>query len=255
MSGAETNQRTAGKTLIKICGITDVETLTAIRRMPIDYIGFVFANSRRKVTPVQTAEFIKLLKEAREYEAAGIAGGREIPQTVGVFVEPSREMLTDVLSVAPLDVVQLHSSEPPEFCNWIKETFAVKVFRVLSFTETAAENSSGEEEVEAAYARLAPYQGSVDAFLLDTFDPVYGGGSGKTFPWEAIPAYREAARMLNLKLIVAGGLHSDNVGTLVRTYFPDGVDVSSGVETNGKKDIAKIAAFVERVRSCDQPSA
>lgn len=84
--------------------------------------------------------------------------------------------------------------------------------------------------------------------MLDTHDPLYGGGSGKTFAWERIPAYAEWAKSREIALFVAGGLQPDNVQQLIQTYTPFGVDVSSGVETEGVKDIAKITAFVERVK-------
>jgi phosphoribosylanthranilate isomerase len=103
--------------------------------------------------------------------------------------------------------------------------------------------------------QLGGYRGAVDAILLDTHDPVYGGGSGTTFAWECIPPYLRWAREAGIRLLVAGGLSADNVGELVAAYGPDGVDVSSGVETDGVKDIAKIRDFVERVTSVVRTSA
>ena len=76
---------------------------------------------------------------------------------------------------------------------------------------------------------------------------LYGGGSGKTFAWHCIPEYQDGLDNAGIQLIVAGGLRSDNVDQLVADYHPDGVDISSGVETDGVKDIAKIKRFVERV--------
>lgn len=96
-----------------------------------------------------------------------------------------------------------------------------------------------------------PYAGTVDAFLLDT----PGGGTGRRFAWDVIPGYAAAARELGVPLFVAGGLDPGNVTDLVGRYGPDGVDVSSGVETDGAKDPAKIAAFLERVRDIDQKRA
>jgi phosphoribosylanthranilate isomerase len=221
---------------VKICGLQSVEVLKSIIHLPIDHIGFVFAPSKRQVKPDKASELISYLKT----EAAN---GISIPLTVGVLVNPSKEQLTEIMAVAPLDVVQLHSQETPEFCGWVREHFQVQVFKSVSISKSENKVPS---QAEVA-AQLDPYVGSVDAVLLDTFDPVYGGGSGKTFAWDCIPVYQEWARSAAVKLLVAGGLQPDNVDQLVEAYRPDGVDVSSGVETDGVKDIAKITAFVERV--------
>lgn len=221
---------------VKICGLQSVEVLKSIVHLPIDHIGLVFAPSKRQVTPDKANELISYLKS----EAAS---GVSIPLTVGVFVNPTQEQLTDIMAVAPLDVVQLHSQETPEFCSWVRERFQVQVFKSVSISKSEDKVPSLSEVA----AQLAPYIGSVDAILLDTFDPMYGGGSGKTFAWDCIPVYQEWARLAGVKLLVAGGLQPDNVNQLVEAYRPDGVDVSSGVETDGVKDIAKISAFVERV--------
>jgi phosphoribosylanthranilate isomerase len=94
-----------------------------------------------------------------------------------------------------------------------------------------------------ALERLTPYQAAVDAVLIDA----PGGGTGQTFDWEAIEEYNQAAEKLGITLYVAGGLHEGNVQELLRTYAPSGIDVSSGVETDGRKDIEKIRLFVRRV--------
>ena len=87
----------------------------------------------------------------------------------------------------------------------------------------------------------------LDVLLLDTFDP-QGGGSGKTFRWEAIPPYAEWAAGEGVPLFVAGGLTAGNVGELIAAFAPAGVDVSSGVETDGVKDLQKIRDFARKVK-------
>ncbi|TXK81402.1 phosphoribosylanthranilate isomerase [Paenibacillus sp. N3.4] len=221
---------------VKICGLQSVEILQSVAHLPITYIGFVFAPSKRQVTPEKAGELISFLKAEKEK-------GATVPQTVGVFVNPTEEQLAHILAAAPLDVVQLHSKETPEFCRWTREQFQVSVFKSVSISKS----DSAIPTPEAVAAQLDPYRGAVDAILLDTFDPIYGGGSGTTFAWDCIPVYQEWARNAGVQLLVAGGLQPDNVDLLVNTYHPDGVDVSSGVETDGVKDIAKIISFVERV--------
>ena len=253
---------------VKICGIRDETTLAGLLTLPVDQIGFVFAPSRRRVTPEQAGAWIKRVKAER---------GPARHRTVGVFVEPGRDELAAVLDRAPVDIVQLHSREPAEYCRWIKERFGVEVWRVVSFSAApddsagasrpasirSADTSNGlpngrnandtyPTDLYAAAAgpgeALKPFAGIADAILLDTYDPVTVGGSGRTFPWTAIPGYRAAAHRLGLKLIAAGGLTAANVRTLLDEYAPDGVDVSGGVETDGSKDWTKIKAFVERVK-------
>jgi phosphoribosylanthranilate isomerase len=220
----------------KICGIRSIEVLQAIAHLPITYIGFVFARSKRQVSPEQAGEMIRFLQKKA-------LTGDHIPLTVGVFVNPGEDELLQTMQIAPLDVVQLHGQETPEFCKWVKEHFGVLVFKAVHLQKS-------EDRIPAIAAvaeQLNVYRGNIDAVLLDTFDPVYGGGSGNVFAWNCIPPYQEWAREAGVKLLVAGGMQPDNVAQLLADYQPDGVDVSSGVETDGVKDISKITAFVERV--------
>lgn len=222
------------KPLVKICGLQDVEVLKSIKHITVDFIGFVFTRSKRQVTLDQAADLAAVLTE---WEV------QPIPSSVGVFVNPRLQDIEEALSKVPLNVIQLHGQESPDFCREVKARFDVKVFKVFSLT--SSQSTDVEDDIEAI---LAPYSGVVDAILLDTFDPVYGGGSGKTFSWERSIPYQRWARNMGIQLIIAGGLQPDNVKELVDSYKPDGVDVSSGVETNGIKDINKMTAFVERVK-------
>ncbi len=228
---------------VKICGIRTPETLLAMKGLPVDHIGFVFAKSKRQVSPEEAGRLIRLLREEGFREQGGFLAA-------GVFVNPTLEKLEGVLAEAPLDIVQLHGQETPLFCREVKERFGVGIFKAASLPESVEDGVNGLPEVTAARLTetLEPYVPYTDAFLLDTFDPVMGGGSGRTFPWQAIPPVRDWARKAGRRLIIAGGLHGDNVEQLLADYGPDGVDVSSGVETEGVKDPDKIRIFVERVK-------
>ncbi|WP_227793568.1 phosphoribosylanthranilate isomerase [Paenibacillus guangzhouensis] len=215
---------------VKICGLQSVEVLKSMIHLPIDQIGFVFAKSKRRVSLEQAAQMIAYLREQN----------RTIPLTVGVFVNPDLHEVVELLRTVPLDVVQLHGQESPEFCKALKDNCHVQIYKAHSM-KLDQENDKGPEAWDA-------YRGVVDAFLLDSYDPVYIGGSGKTFDWDLIVPYQSWAREAGIKLIVAGGLDPDNVRRLIVERAPDGVDVSSGVETGGVKDIAKVTAFVERVK-------
>lgn len=219
-------------TALKICGLQSVEVLKSMINLPVDYIGFVFAKSRRKVSPQQAAQLIQVLR-GWDHDM--------IPAAVGVLVNPDLNELEELLREAALDVVQLHGQESPQFCREVKERFPVSVFKAVSI-------ESDRSEAERLSA-LDPYAGSIDGLLIDTYDPVYGGGSGKTFAWDLIPPYQQWAKRQGIPLFVAGGLDSDNVSHLIGQYAPYGVDVSSGVESEpGVKDINKVIAFVERVK-------
>ncbi|NDI34363.1 phosphoribosylanthranilate isomerase [Chengkuizengella sediminis] len=228
--------------VVKICGILDVPTIESMLNLPIDYIGFVFAKSRRQVTPGQVADMIQALGNHHI----------KVPETAGVFVNPSEQELEETVRHASLDIIQLHGQESPEFCKWVKQSLNVKVFKVFSNLHQIVmrdDSTNSYEQVDEECSKLLnPYVNQIDALMLDTYDPVVGGGTGETFNWELIPIVQRWTKKNNVPLIVAGGLDVDNVRSLISTYAPDGVDVSSGVETNRIKDVKKIKTFVERVR-------
>lgn len=194
---------------VKICGIRTVEHAVAAAEAGADFVGFVFAESRRRITPV---------------EAATIA--RALPShvaRVGLFVNEAVETIRDVVATVGLDYVQLCGDEPPELCAALP-TPVIKTFHV-----------AGRE----ALAKLPAYDGKVALYLLDGFQAGRYGGTGQTFDWAIA---REAAQ--ERPVMVAGGLNPENVAQAIAQARPWGVDVSSGVETDGVKDVVKIAAFV-----------
>ncbi len=213
--------------IIKICGIKSVELAEQTASLNPDMIGFVFAKSRRQVAPEQAAEMIDAIRRVN---------GRV--RVAGVFVNPELEELRHILAVAPLDIVQLHGDESPAYCDQIRSSFSgVDVYKVFSV--------AAEDDFLQHRSQLETYKHSIDGMLLDK----PGGGTGQTFSWQAIPPYVDWARAAGIPLLVAGGLHPGNVGELLTAYGPDGVDVSSGVEQDGEKDIQLIRVFIERVNS------
>ncbi|GIQ67564.1 phosphoribosylanthranilate isomerase [Xylanibacillus composti] len=220
------------RAMVKICGLRSGEMVESVGRLPVDYIGLVFAESRRKVTPQEAGGWIRMLRKQADR-----------PLAAGVFVNPSMAELQSVMAEAPLDMIQLHGSESPSFCKTVKEGWPkAEVFKAISIPARSTTVSP-----ETVAEQCAPYLGSIDGLLLDTYDPHVGGGSGKTFQWSVIPFYQAWARAKKLPLFVAGGLHEGNVRELLDQYAPDGVDVSSGVETDGIKDLNKIQGFLERM--------
>ncbi|ARU62710.1 hypothetical protein CBW65_18295 [Tumebacillus avium] len=203
-------------TLVKICGLKLHETIRHVGTLPVEYVGFVFATSKRQVSAETAAEL-----------------GNSLPdgvRRVGVFVNESLEEMERIAETAGLHVLQLHGDETPELCERLKRETGLAVWKAWGVR--------GDERD----AELGRYAGIVDAVLLDN----ERGGTGTAFSWERIPEIR--LHLPDTPLFVAGGLHPDNVSELIGAYRPDGVDVSSGVETVGVKDPDKITAFVTKVR-------
>lgn len=210
-------------TTVKICGIKDAATLQLLQQLGVDYAGFVFAPSKRQVSGTEAGAMLRAVADR--------------PMAVGVFVNPTLEELDEVLSHAPLDVIQLHGQETPGTCALIRERYGIEVWKALTVGGDFAQLA----EIEAFF----PF---VSAFLFDTHDPKQAGGTGKRFAWTEIPKLREYTK--DIPFFVAGGVNEENITELLQTYQPYAVDISSGVETDGVKDHDKIKRFTEQVRVC-----
>ncbi len=196
---------------IKICGIRDIDTALVAAEAGADAIGLVFAQSRRHVS----------LEEARAITGAA----PPFLTKVGVFVDEDPVRVNELATACGLDLVQLHGQESPVVCAASTRP-VIKAIRVTD---------------ASSLAELEAYR--VAAFLLDAAVPGIAGGSGRTFDWAlAAPVARTA------RVILSGGLTPENVQDALSRVRPFGVDVSSGVETSGRKDPEKIRAFIGRVR-------
>lgn len=222
---------------VKICGIKDVDTGVQVAKLQPDYIGYVMSRSKRQISADHAAAIIKAIGESCEL----------LPKMTAVYSTVTREVLYQELSRAPFDAVQFHMPADMSIVKMIKEKWNVKICLTLPVQADLDPVHEGIA-TERLWQKLAPYQQCMDVLLLDTHDPLHGGGSGKVFQWEAIPVYKKLAQSLSLPLYAAGGLRADNVRLLKQQYALDGVDVSSGVETSGEKDLLKVQQFIERVR-------
>ncbi len=199
------------RTRLKICGITNATDAIMVSNLGADAIGFVFAESKRKITPERAREIIRTLPP--------------FITTVGIFMDAELTDVNNITEYSSLDVVQLHGDENPEYCAKMNR----KVIKGILVTEN--------DTKESLIKKMNAY--SASAFILDP-----GRGSGKIFNWDI-------ARGIEKPLIIAGGLTPENVGQVIRDLNPYGVDVSSGVEKNyGEKDEKKVKKFIEEVRSC-----
>lgn len=212
-------------TRIKICGIVEIEHAMAAARLGADYVGLVFAPSRRQVSLAIAREIIAAVKKVKPRQ-----------EFAGVFVNSPSRTVNNTAEKCGLDWIQLSGDEPWQYCRDMARPF-IKVIHVLP-GKTADMILS---DIETGY-RLNFKQRFV--CLLDSKEDKAYGGTGKSFDWKI--AVEVAARY---PVIIAGGLTPDNAGRLVRGVKPWGVDVSSGVEVNGVKSIEKIQAFIKEVRS------
>jgi len=197
---------------VKICGITDVDAALAAVDFGADAIGFVFAKSKRKIDVVN---------------ARNIAA--ELPSDimkVGVFVNETKEVIERIGQAVGLTHVQLHGNESAEF----SKSLSLPVIKALGI--------EGKDSLEA----IKDYP--CEFLLLDGPKGKYQGGNGLSFDWNIL----NGQDLLGKKVILAGGLNEGNVLEAVRQVRPYMVDVSSGVETDGKKDLNKIKRFIDKVK-------
>lgn len=198
---------------IKLCGLTRPCDIEAVNELQPDYIGFVFAKkSRRYVSPEKAEELKAML-------APGI-------QAVGVFVNEEPERIVSLLEAGTIDVAQLHGQEGEREIRRLRELtdhLLIQAFRIDT-----------EQDVERANASTADY------VLLDSG----AGGTGTVFDWDLLQAIRRP-------YFLAGGLDTENLGTVKAKLNPYGIDVSSGIETDGYKDKEKMTAFVAAARKED----
>ena len=192
-------------TKVKICGLSTVEAVETAILAGADYIGFVFAESKRQVSLEQARKLAKL-----------VTGKTKI---VGVFVSPSLEDLEQAIAQVPLDIVQIHG-----MCDEaLIPKISVPVIRAIQLSDQEAKVTS-----------------PADFLLFDA--PV--AGSGQTFDWDLLKDQK-----IQQDFFIAGGLTVDNIRQARETFQPYALDVSSGVETDGRKDIEKIKAFIEGAKA------
>jgi phosphoribosylanthranilate isomerase len=220
-------------TLVKICGLRDPAHALAAAKAGADFIGLVFAESRRRVSVEQARAIVCALGEPL---AAAGGGGVQIemllqrkrPLVVGVFADAGAAAINRTADAVGLDLVQLSGDEPWSLCSRLSRP-AIKTVHVRP------ESSAADV--------LGNIQGDAALVLLDTHAEGALGGTGRPFDW-AVAA--EVAH--RFPIVLAGGLTPENVGEAVRRVRPWAVDVSTGVETDGVKDVEKICAFIAAVR-------
>ncbi len=241
------NLQPPAQTLVKICGVSDPRHARLAAACGADFVGMVFAPSRRQVTLGQAQRIAAALGKGapgrlpsalarsagegpgvKAIEEALSALGRRRPLLVGVFADQDADTINAMAAECALDLVQLSGSEPWEMCEILNRP----VFKCMKVREGARAGDVLSEVQPGAIV------------LLDPHVPGAYGGTGRTLDWSVAA---EIARQA--PIVLAGGLTPDNVAEAVGIVQPWAVDVSSGVETDGKKDAAKIRAFIQAAKT------
>ncbi len=214
------------QTYVKICGLTNPSQAAEVVRLGADFIGLVFADSKRLVSTEQARGIVSALP-------------KDFP-AVGVFVDSPAEEINQIAQETGISIAQLHGDEPPSILGEI-EIPCIKAFRIRD-----------EESFVTIHEWVVCIEQdcSLEAVLLDAYSPTAAGGTGERFNWDLLVKSREHGGLANLPpIILAGGLDATNIAEAIRTVQPWAVDVSSGVESApGEKDPAKIREFLTAVR-------
>ena len=219
---------------VKMCGISKVETIPAVVEAKPDYMGLVFAPSKRQVTVDQAKTLVEELHKqyTKRYNNGAEQSNNDEIKTVGVFVNETLENLVTIATDANLDAVQLHGDEDEAFIKALKEKTDVEVWKAVQI------RSSTDAE--------AWIDSSADMLLFDAYHKDERGGTGEVFDWSCLDEFERP-------FMLAGGIDSTNVAHAIRTVRPYGIDISSGIETDGVKDDEKIKAFTNIVRTIAMP--
>ncbi|MGG0774106.1 phosphoribosylanthranilate isomerase [Bacillus rugosus] len=205
------------KPALKYCGMRSLQDLQLAADSQADYLGFIFAESKRKVSPQNVK---KWLSQARVEK-----------QVAGVFVNESIETISRIAEDLNLDVIQLHGDEEPADADALRMLTDCEIWKALHHHE----NTSRE---------IARFKDNVDGFVIDSSVKGARGGTGVSFSWDCVPEYQQAA--IGKRFFIAGGVNPDTVTDLLK-YQPAGIDLASGIEKHGKKDQNLMRLLEERM--------
>ena len=215
---------------VKICGIRALDDALVAAEAGADFIGMVFVPERhRRVTADEAKAIVEGVRDS---------GGR-VPRIVGLFADQLLDEVNAIVEYVGLDVAQLCGKEPVEYAGRVS-CDVIKVVHVAE-SATAADDAGTGEQVK-------DFSGVGHLVTLDRYVEGIQGGTGKGFNWDVAASLSQAG----LPFLLAGGLTPENVSEAITTVKPWGVDVSSGVETDGNKDHAKILEFLRKARAASK---
>ncbi len=198
--------------IVKMCGIRRMQDVLYANEVQPDYIGFIFAKSKRYIKPQDAAILQKQLDPSIK--------------TVGVFVNEPVDSMLNTAKIVGLDVLQLHGDETEKEIKKIREKSSLEIWKAVR-VQTVEDIIKAEELL-------------IDRLLLDSFSKEAYGGTGKVMDIALI----EQAKITKPYLI-AGGLHRDNLQEIIQRLHPQGIDISSGIETDGYKDLEKMKEIMK----------
>jgi len=198
---------------IKICGLMREQDIDAVNTSLPDYIGFVFAGSKRRIDEGKA----KVLKDCLNPSI----------KTVGVFVNEDIKNIIKLCNIDVIDLIQLHGDENEDYIRKLKDCVPNKIIKAIRVRD--------QEDIKKAM------EFSCDYLLLDTYQIGEYGGTGKAFDWSVIPE-------ISKPYFLAGGINSSNIEQAIKQCNPYCIDVSSGVETNGYKDPEKIKEIIAKIK-------
>ncbi|KPB06662.1 phosphoribosylanthranilate isomerase [Bacillus sp. CHD6a] len=214
------------RTKIKFCGNKSLQDYEASVKSGADFIGFVFAESKRQVQPEEVAKWVAYLPPGKK-------------RLVGIFVNQRIEEILQAVQTVPLDIVQCHGDENLSFIKELKSKSDVDVWKVIHHDD------------ETSVKKLELFTGVIDGFVIDKKVGNQFGGTGTSFNWTHIPLYDRVATQYDLPYLIAGGINVETLPELF-PYSPQGIDLSSGIEENFTKSKDKINQIERMVREHDK---
>ncbi len=205
---------------LKYCGLHSQEDVCMAAASSCHYLGFVFAESKRKVQVDVVANWIKKAKVHQQ-------------QTVALFVNENLQNIQQVMSIHSFDVIQLHGIETPCFANQLREETSAKVWKAIHHEEGSLD-------------LMRSFNDCIDGYIVDCRSKRAWGGTGESFDWREVPRYLEEGQRQGVPVFIAGGVNPGNVSELA-SYKPDGIDVSSGIEIDGKKSAMQMSRLAKGV--------
>ncbi|WP_059105117.1 phosphoribosylanthranilate isomerase [Shouchella shacheensis] len=198
---------------LKYCGLHHADDVSAAAAGRSDYVGFVFAKSKRQVTRDSVAQWL----------ASGQLGGKK---AVALFVHEEPKVIAETVCGVAIDVIQCHGKENPETIQQVKEETGLPVWKAIHHSSDALSEMQRFDAVADGYV--------VDCNVADEW-----GGTGESFDWAHVPRYIEEGRRQGVPIFIAGGITPENIASLL-AYDPDGIDVSSGIEKDGRKSLQRM---------------
>ncbi|WNB93730.1 phosphoribosylanthranilate isomerase [Bacillus sp. NEB1478] len=192
---------------IKYCGCQSEEDYKLLSSSKAHIIGFVFADSKRRVSTNDVSRWIELYGKQKKL--------------AGVFQNASVETIVNAANEIPLDIIQCHGQEQPETLLQLKNKLSTDIYKAIPFNEQVFE-------------QIKYYSSSSDAIIIDSMSEGQFGGTGIPFSWSKVPAIINEAEKLNLPVFIAGGITPSNISALLQ-YKPHGIDLSGGIEKDGRK--------------------